>query len=569
MLPMRLRAPLKGALRATITLSAVAAVAGVVAMPVFPLVNVAAAWYGYGGNAQHTGISKYPIAGMGAVKWSVPVDEDISASSSGDAVLIHYASPCITGINPDGSGNTVVIAVHNNIGGQHDSWRVQGMDGSHGGALKWSYDTDFSAPVLMPSDWTSVYPLAMTGTNTVVAAGGGGTVLVISNPDADGPVTPTRFCFYTSTADYLANASVYKNIKICTPITGDQKGNFYFGYFVTDPTGIPSSILQRIGTGGIVKYNTSGRYSFRTAGSLVPGMIRPAINNAPALSNDLRSVYIGLRKPGTSTAWLVKLNATDPGPNNPSPSLNTLGLQAKVRAVDPYTGADAQMIQESSASPMVAPDGHVFMGVFGSSWRESHGWMLQYDKDLNQLDASGKRYPVGGFGWDDTASIVPASAVPSYTGAASYLILSKYNNYHVGTGDGRNHLAVLDPTASGSTDRQSGIPVMTEIKLVTGVSCDAEYYACTATTDTSDPSVPVREWCINAAAVDPANKCAVVNSEDGHAYKWDFVTNTLQQSTYLQPATGEAYTCTVVGPDGTSYAINNGVLHAIGPVSGP
>ena len=82
-------------------------------------------------------------------------------------------------------------------------------------------------------------------------------------------------------------------------------------------------------------------------------------------------------------------------------------------------------------------------------------------------------------------------------------------------------------------------------------------------------TVPVREWCINAAAIDAANKCAIVNSEDGSAYKWDFVTNTLTQALSLQPATGEAYTCTSIGPDGTSYAINNGVLHAMAPSTGP
>lgn len=292
---------------------------------------------------------------------------------------------------------------------------------------------------------------------------------------------------------------------------------------------------------------------------------------------------------------------------------------------------------------MVGPDGHVFMGVFGSNWRESHGWMLQFDKDLKQYDLSGHRFPIGAFGWDDTASIVPASAVPSYTGASSYLLLTKYNNYHVNTGDGFNHLAILDPSTSGSTDRQSALAVMKEINLIPGISCDLEYSTCTVSPNSAvngatnaspivlttsaalgivdgqkvevhgvlgntaangtyyakatgytsttfalyqdaglttpvsgngaytsgglvcNPLIPVREWCINAAAVDPVNKCAIVNSEDGHAYKWDFVTNNLTQGTYLQPATGEAYTCTVVGQDGTSYAINNGILHALMP----
>jgi hypothetical protein len=74
----------------------------------------------------------------------------------------------------------------------------------------------------------------------------------------------------------------------------------------------------------------------------------------------------------------------------------------------------------------------------------------------------------------------------------------------------------------------------------------------------------VREWCINSAAIDPATSSAIVNSEDGTNYRWSFISNTLSQMVSLSPGVSEAYTPTVIGQDGTVYAINDAVLYAIG-----
>jgi hypothetical protein len=56
----------------------------------------------------------------------------------------------------------------------------------------------------------------------------------------------------------------------------------------------------------------------------------------------------------------------------------------------------------------------------------------------------------------------------------------------------------------------------------------------------------------------------MVNSEDGKLYRWDLTTNTLSQSVTLSPGIGEAYTPTVIGVDGTVYAINQAMLNAVG-----
>ena len=74
----------------------------------------------------------------------------------------------------------------------------------------------------------------------------------------------------------------------------------------------------------------------------------------------------------------------------------------------------------------------------------------------------------------------------------------------------------------------------------------------------------VKEWCINAAAVDPVTRSVMANSEDGKLYRWDLTTNTLAQAVTLSPGIGEAYTTTLIGADGTVYATNQAILNAVG-----
>jgi hypothetical protein len=161
----------------------------------------------------------------------------------------------------------------------------------------------------------------------------------------------------------------------------------------------------------------------------------------------------------------------------------------------------------------------------------------------------------GSFGWDDTASIVPASMVPSYVGSSSYLLMTKYNNYAGVGGDGVNRIAVLDPNDQ-MPDAISGIMAMREVFTVVGPTPDFEFRP-------AEPNA-VREWCINTAAIDPVTKSILANNEDGILYRWSMTTGTLTESIVLTPGLGEAYTPTTVGPDGTVYAINNATLFAVG-----
>jgi hypothetical protein len=141
--------------------------------------------------------------------------------------------------------------------------------------------------------------------------------------------------------------------------------------------------------------------------------------------------------------------------------------------------------------------------------------------------------------------------VGGYAGGASYLLLSKYNNYGQSGGDGGNRMAILDPNAT-QADKILGVPVMREVLTQLG--------------PTPDPAVPggVYEWCVNVAAVDPLTRSVLVNSEDGHLYRWHLATNEFSQRLRLNDGRGQAYTPTAVGPDGVVYSINNATLVAAG-----
>jgi hypothetical protein len=519
-------------------------------------------WSGYGGNAQHTAQYTGASQSLNRVHWKVGMDDD--PSYYGGVVFAHFASPMITPENTVVYCKRTTTQVNNQP--DYDNWNMLAVNGYTGESL-YSFHTDYSAAVVYPSDWTSILPMTLApltnnahptfptpsgkavkelkySSTGAVVAGAGGSIFVRTSADSAFSTT-NRYVFYTGLEDFTKNFATYSAIKIVTPLTSDKAGNIYFGYEVN----ANERAALNLGTGGVAKVNAvTGVAFYQSVQSLnVDSSIsRPAFNAAPVLSNDGTSVYFALVGNG---GFLAELSTTN------------LTLEHSVHMMDPTVpGSPALIINESSASPMVGPDGHVFMGTFRNNWGESHGILLQYDQNLNPKNSSGKAFPPGAFGWDDTPSIVPANIVPSYKGASTYLLLCKYNNYDDNGGDpsadGSNHVALLDPSSDSITrDRQSGIPVMNEVLLLLSPN--------KTNNDSGHPNARY-EWCINSAVIDVAKGGAIVNCEDGHVYRWSFSTNSIIEMLDLQPPTSEAYTSTVIGPDGTIFAMNNTLLFALG-----
>jgi len=479
------------------------------------------AWGGFARDAQHAALGAVATQDLDRIKWSRPIDLAPQYRPSG-ALLIHYGSPVIT------SHNTVVVPVKTGAAG---GFRFEARSGGNGGLI-WSADSDY---VLPAHNWVPSYNLALNAANRLHAPGAGGKLLVRDDADA-ATGTVGKLVFYGAAAYDAAPAAFDSTVFINTPITIDAAGNIFFGFIVTgaNPAGLASGIA-RIGADG------AGSWVSATSAAGDVAITKPATNSAPAVSPDQATLYVAVNAAvvaGTvQGGYLLALDS------------HTLAVKGKVALLDPLTGGRARVSDDGTSSPTIGPDGDVYFGVLEASFgsHNGRGWLLHFDALLTT-----SRTP-GGFGWDDTASVVPAAMVPSYTGTSSYLLMTKYNNYGgAGSGDGLNRVAVIDPTSS-QLDAISGLPIMREVLTILGPTPEGGAYAGA-----------VKEWCINTAAVDPLTKSILVNSEDGYLYRWDLAQNRFTQRIQLTSGIAESYTPTAIGADGAVYAVNNAVLFSLG-----
>jgi hypothetical protein len=474
-----------------------------------------AQWRNFGRDPQHTGLEPVPSQSLNSIHWQTPVD--LRPQYDGNDLLIHYGTPLVT------AANTVMFPVKTGIDGR---FRMEARNGATGN-LVWSLDTDYALP---PHNWTPEVGATLTSAPRVYYPGVAGTVYYRDTPDA-ATGAQGQLAFYglsQYTANLRSRIAFTQNLRINTPITSDAAGNIYFGFWVM-PGGTPlfdSSGRQL--SSGIARISATGEGNWTpvTTAANDSNMIQPVMNCAPAITADGGTLYIAVRG-SNSAGYLVALNSS------------TLAPIASVRLKDPKSNLDAQLNDSGTASPMIAPDGDVYYGVLeNGSNNHNRGYMLHFNASLSLTKTP------GAFGWDDTASVVPTTMVPSYTGTSPYLLMTKYNDYATE----QHKLAILDPFDT-QVNSANGAIVMKEILTVLGPTPNGS---------------GVTEWCINSAAIDPATNSVLAGSEDGKFYRWDLTTNTLTQTITLTPGIGEAYTPSVVAVDGTVYAINNGTLFALG-----
>ncbi|HXH37853.1 MAG TPA: hypothetical protein VNN08_04460 [Thermoanaerobaculia bacterium] len=279
--------------------------------------------------------------------------------------------------------------------------------------------------------------------------------------------------------------------------------------------------------------------------SIICGSQRPGLNVTPAIGPD-GTIYILSRthfndywsylvavNPNLTPKWdrslrthfhdgcniLLPPNGTDGG----CPAGTATG-------VDPNVNEDGsgRVIDNSTASPVVAPDGSIIYGAY-TVYNLDQGHLMHFSADGTYLGS----YP---FGWDTTPAI--------WQHGGTYSVVTKENHYDFEfRTDPGDYVTQLDPQFK--VEWQYRNPSRTSCRGGVCVTEDAGF-----------------EWCVNAPAID-MHGTVYVNAEDGIIYALG-QGGVLLDRLALSGPLGAAYTPVAIDAQGRVYAQTGGHLFAVG-----
>ena len=232
-------------------------------------------WSDYAHDAQHSDISSSASQPLNHILWQTSVDLTVPTNNTSE-LFIHYGSPLIT------RSNTVIVPVKTTGTG---GFRIEAHAGTNG-VLQWMQSTDYILPA---HNWTPSFSPTLTPKNRLYFPGGGGTVYYCDSPDSTNLPVIGQVAFY-GTTNYNANTNAYlANVFINTPITSDRYGNIFFGFQVANSASVSL-------TSGVARIDYNGTGSWIAANSIVTnaGIIKVAMNCAPALANDHKTLYVAV-----------------------------------------------------------------------------------------------------------------------------------------------------------------------------------------------------------------------------------------------------------------------------------
>lgn len=437
-------------------------------------------------------------------------------------------------------------------------FKIRGLSSSHRGAVIWEEDSDW---MYYPHSWVPMYQVVLAGepgpAQRVYWPVKGGALRFRDNLDVPQALTKGLVSLM-SESSYQQLLPVLANIVYVNglPVAGAD-GSVYWTTRVF-AISLPASLVEAgIQFGQMFRAvpQPDGSHIVQSTNASVLAGAAPTDMSwtrfpnqfAPVFSLDMSTLYYVIAQQAFSgQAFVVGLDAQTLALKI-APST---GQPMRILALDPRsTTLVCHLFEDSSSSPMVGPDGDVYVGIIGNPSKYT-GWLLHFDAELQV-----RKIP-GPFGWDNTPSVVPLTMVPWYNGPSPYLVASKMNNYAgIEGGTGEHHFVLLDPNV-GVPDTRTIATIMSTVRSVLAPTPDYPIL-------TSFPNAR-KEWCTNTALVDPFTKTIIMNNEDGICYRWDPALNTLVEHVRLSAGRRQAYTPTAVAPNGLVLAINWAVLNEVG-----
>jgi hypothetical protein len=508
-------------------------------------------------------------------------------ASRGDELLVHYQAPIVdsSDVFMTFKSGAYTDALH----WDSQVWNVKRLAWELGQLGEvWTAASDWKPEPVELADWEPVFHPAVSG-QTVYAPGFGGSLLRIRRSDGFdlGRVKP-----FGDTLD--------PDTFVAGPLTVDGDGNVYYNAIklaasAPDTNDVLGAWLVRVapdGSSGMVDFATlvpdapaadaacEGTFSSAlpwppAPDAVVPdaaypcGSQRPGLNVAPAVAPDGTIYTVSRAHRNDRYGYLVAVNANltpqwhaslrgllNDGCNVVLPPNGADGgcRTGATTGVDPETNEPGagRVIDESSASPTIAPDGSILYGAY-TRYNYQSGHLLKFSPDGQYLGS----YP---FGWDVTPSI--------YRHDGTYSIVLKENHYDAGSycsvssalcGYPRSTVTPDDPEQYLIAQLDPSLNAEWKFKSTNTNSCARQPDGSLQCVSDHPAGF---EWCINAAAVD-ANGTVFANSEDGELY-------TIRQGgslagrRFLQLALGAAYTPLALGDDGLIYTQNFGHLFVVG-----
>ncbi|HTP33231.1 MAG TPA: hypothetical protein VMJ75_13725 [Candidatus Acidoferrales bacterium] len=451
---------------------------------------------------------------------------------------------------------------------------------------KWAFTSDWKPEPDAGGElggWQPVFHGALTD-DAVWVPGAGGTVFKLAKGSG---IVIARINPFGNTID--------PNTFVSSPITVDQQGAVYYNALklniASDPstndpwafgpnfdgngvTDIPGAWLVKIdANGGVHKISyksliytpaapstCSATFDTSTlpwppSPTATPRTVfclsqRPGVNITPAIAPDgtiysvtvahnpfaRRYAYVLAFNPDLSLKWSASMRDRI---HDTCGVLLGIGTPGGCRAGQPANGVDpatnqapaGRVIDQSSSSPVVTPDGGVIYGSY-TRYNYARGHMFRFDSRGNFVAAYD-------FGWDSTPAIYPHNG--------TYSIVIKDNHYDAGSYcDDDTICPVAPPGPYYITQLDPNMKIEWQFK--------------NASTDSTHNNG--FEWCINAPAIDLFGN-VFVNSEDGNLYLIR-QGGTQLGKIFLNQALGAAYTPLSLGPDGRIYTENDGILFAVG-----